>query len=71
MDNEVCSLREHDIYDLLPRTSAPEDMKAIGPKWVDQVKANGHFKARLVLLGWSQRPGIGCRAIYIRTGLPH
>ena len=32
----------------------------IGTQWVHKVKADGTYKSRLVVQGWSQVPGIDC-----------
>ena len=60
MTNEIESLRENDVWDLVP---LPPGRKAIGCKWIYKVKrdADGNierFKSRLVAQGFSQKYGI-------------
>lgn len=60
MKNEMQSLNCNDTWKFMP---LPKDRKAIKSKWVFKVKidANGQistYKARLVAIGFSQRPGI-------------
>ena len=32
----------------------------VNSRWVNKIKMDGLFKRRLVVLGWTQVPGIGC-----------
>ena len=52
------SLKDHDVYELIPITSVPEDNKIIGWRFVFKRKTDGRFKARLVLQGYVKEPGI-------------
>ena len=52
------SLKDHDVYDLVPITSVPHDNKIIGSRFVFKQKTDGRFKARLVVQGYVQEPGI-------------
>ena len=36
----------------------------IGTRWVNKIKADGTYKSRLVVQGWSQVPGIDCGGIF-------
>lgn len=63
-DREVGRLQENDVYDLISRAAMPFDHKVIGTRWIYKVKSNCTVKARLVVPGWSQRPGIGCGATF-------
>ena len=64
MDNELASLKENNVYDLIPRSAVPAGSKVIGSRWVCKVKSDYTLKARLVCQGYAQRPGIDCGATY-------
>ena len=57
-DKEIKSLREHEVYDLVPITGVPKGKKIIGSRFVFKQKADNRFKARLVVQGYVQEPGI-------------
>ena len=59
-DNEIASLEKHGVYELVPITSVPNWRNVTGTRWVYKIKADGVYKGRLVVLGWSQVPGIDC-----------
>ena len=59
-DREAASLEEHGVYELIPITSVPTGQRVIGTRWVNKIKADGTYKSRLVVQGWSQVPGIDC-----------
>ena len=58
IDKEMNSLKDHDVYDLVPITSVPHDNKIIGSRFVFEQKTDGRFKDRLVVQGYAQEPGI-------------
>ena len=58
IDKEMNSLKEHQVYELVPITSVPKDNKIIGSRFVFKQKTDGRFKARLVVQGYVQEPGI-------------
>ena len=61
MQKEMQSLDEHEVADLIPSESLPPGPSIIGTRWVCRVKADGRFKARLVVQGWAQQQhGIDC-----------
>ena len=59
-DSEVASLEKHGVYELIPITSVPTGQRVIGMRWVNKIKADGTYRSRLVVLRWSQVPGIDC-----------
>ena len=59
-DKEIASLEKHGVYELVLLTSVPNGRKVIGTRWVYKIKADGAYKGRLAVLGWSQVPGIDC-----------
>ena len=59
-DKEIASLEVHGMYELVPITSTPNGGKVVGTRWVYKIKAEGVNKGRVVVLGWSQVPGIDC-----------
>ena len=69
------SVQQHDVYKLVSISSVPKEEKIIGSCFVFTQKANGRFKARLVVQGHVQEPGIDygrsyapvCRVGSIRT----
>ena len=48
------------MYELVPITSVPNVRNVVGTRCVYKIKADGVYKGRLVVLGWSQVPGIDC-----------
>ena len=69
------SLKQHDVYKLVNISGVPKGEKIIGSRFVFKQKADGRFKARLVVQGHVQEPGIDygrsyapvCRIGSIRT----
>ena len=59
-DKEIASLEKHGMYELVPITSVPNGRKVVGTRWVYRIKADGVYKGCLVVLRWSQVPGIDC-----------
>ena len=59
-DREITSLEKQGVYELVPITAVPAGQRVIGTQWVNKVKADGTYKNRLVVQGWSQVPGIDC-----------
>ena len=57
-DKEIASLDKHGVYEIVPITSVPNGRKVVDTRWVYKIKADGVYKGRLVVLGWSQVPGI-------------
>ena len=59
-DKEVASLEKHGVNELVLITSVPNKRKIVGTRWVYNIKGDGVYKGRLVVLGWSHVPGIDC-----------
>ena len=49
---EMLSLKDHEVADLVPAHSLPPGPKAIGSRWLYKMKATGVMKARLIVQGW-------------------
>ena len=64
MDQHMGRSEEKGVYDVISRAAVPFNHKVIGTRWVYKVKSDFTFKARLVVQGWSQRPGIDCGATF-------
>ena len=64
MDQEMRRLKENDVYHLNSRAVVPFNHKVIGTRWVYKIESDVTFKARLLVQGWSQRPGIDCGATF-------
>ena len=58
IEKEILSLEKHGIYELVSLSFVSFSQKIVGTRWVNKIKAEGTFKSRLVLQGWSQAPGI-------------
>ena len=58
IQKEMDSLKQHDVYKLVNNSSVPKGGKIIGSRFVFEQKADGRFKARLVVQGHVQEPGI-------------
>lgn len=54
----MASLKEHDAYELVPVNLVPKGRKIISLRFVFKQNADGRFKARLVVRGYSQKAGI-------------
>ena len=52
------SLKQHDVYKLVNISSVPKGENIIGSSFVFKQKADGRFKARLVVQGHVEEPGI-------------
>ena len=59
-DEEVASLKNNNVYTLVPATAVPAGHNIVGSRWVYKVKADKYFKGRVVVLGWGQVPGVDC-----------
>ena len=64
MLDELRSINEHRVADIIPAGAVPPNNNIIGTRWVYKVKADGRFKARLVVQGWSQRHGFDCGSTF-------
>ncbi|CAM9927616.1 unnamed protein product [Sphacelaria rigidula] len=64
MLDELKSIKNHEVADIIPASSVPSNNNIIGTRWVFKVKADGRFKARLVVQGWSQRHGLDCGSTF-------
>ena len=51
---------KHGVYELVSITSLPNGRKVVGTRWAYNINADGVYKGRLVMRGWSQTPGIDC-----------
>ena len=58
MKTEIQSMLNKKVWRRVKKSDIPSDKKLIGCKWVYKLKDNGAYCARLVALGYSQRPGI-------------
>ena len=59
-DKEVASLKENNVFTLVPATAVSAGHKIIGSRWVYKVKADKSYKGQVVVLGWGQVPGVDC-----------
>ena len=55
---------KHGFYQLVPIISVPNGRKVIGTRWIYRIEADGVYKGRRVVLGWSQVPGIDCGSTF-------
>ena len=75
IQKEMDSSKQHDVHKLVNISSVTKGEKIIGSHFVFKQKADGRFKARLVVQGHVQEPGIDywrsyapvCRIGSIRT----
>ena len=63
-DKEIASLEKHGVYARVPVPLVPNGRKVVGTRWVYKIKADKVYNGRLVMLGWSQVPGIDCGGIF-------
>ena len=64
MNTEIQSMYTKKVWKQVKKCNIPKDKKLIGCKWVYKLKDNGVYRARLVALGYSQRPGIDFTDFY-------
>ena len=57
------SLKELNVYTLIPKWTIPPVTKIIGSKRVCKRKADSTYKARIVAQGWNLVPGIDCGGV--------
>jgi Reverse transcriptase (RNA-dependent DNA polymerase) len=57
MTTEFQNMEHKKFWEVLPKTSIPATLKAIGAQWVYAKKADGRFRARCVVKGFSKIPG--------------
>ena len=55
---EIGSMIERGVWRKTDRKKIPSNRRLIGNKWVFKIKGDGTSRARLVLLGYSQIPGV-------------
>ena len=63
-EREIATLKDRQVYKLVPRYAVPAGRKRINSKLVFKRKADGSFKARVVAQGWNQVPGLDSGSIY-------
>ena len=64
IQKEMDSLKQHGVYKLVNISSVPKGEKIIGSRLVFKQMAEGRFKARLVVQGHVQEPGIDYGSYY-------
>ena len=52
------------MYSLVPSSSVPSGHRSIGFRWVFKTKADSSYKARVVVQGWRQVPGVNCGSTF-------
>ena len=55
---EIRSMIERGVWRKTDRKKIPSNRRLIGDKWVFKIKRDGTYRARLVVLGYSQIPGV-------------
>ena len=55
---EIRSMIERGVWRKTDRKRIPNNRRLIGNKWVFKIKRDGTYRARLVVLGYSQIPGV-------------
>ena len=66
MNEEIKSMKDNDVWDLIP---LPEDAKPIGYKWIFKTKRGSKgnveiYKARLIAKSFTQKEGIDYKEIF-------
>ena len=51
-------MEEKRLWKETRKTDVPKDRRLIGCKWVFKIKRDGTYRARLVVMGYSQVPGV-------------
>ena len=62
-DKEMDSLQKHAVLDLVSPDSVPPEPKAVGIKWVLNVRPTARRKVEYIQ-GWRKVPGIDCGCAY-------
>ena len=68
-ERKIATLKDRQVYKLVPCSAVPTGRKRINSKWVFKRKAGGSFKARVVAQGWNQAPGLDSGSIVVHFGL--
>ena len=55
---EIKSMIERRVWKKTDRKKIPSNRRLTGNKWVFKIKRDGTYRARLVVLGYSQIPGV-------------
>ena len=55
---EIRSMINRGVWRKVDKKNIPSNRRLIGNKWVFKIKRDGTYKARLVVLGYSQIPGV-------------
>ena len=55
---EIKSMINRGVWRKIDKVKIPENRRLIGHKWVFKIKRYGTYRARLVVLGYSQIPGV-------------
>ena len=55
---EIRSMNESEVWRKTDRKRIPSSRRLIGNKWVFKIKRNGTYRAKLMVLGYSQIPGV-------------
>ncbi len=58
MINELSNIEQREVWEEIELTELPPNTKCFGTRWIYTVKEASKLKARLVVLGCYQRPGI-------------
>ena len=56
--NEMRSMIDREVWRKTERKKITNNRRLIGNKWVFKIKKDGTYRARLVVLGYSQIPGV-------------
>ena len=59
-DERIASLENRGMFELVFIILVTNGRNVVGARWVYKTKADGVYKGRLVVLGWSQVPGVDC-----------
>ena len=51
-------MNDHKVWSIVEKKEVPENRTLVKNKWVFEIKRNGIFRARLVVCGYSQIPGM-------------
>ena len=51
-------MNDRSVYKLVPLKNLPKTCTLVGNKWVYTIKRDGRHRAQLVVLGYTQIPGV-------------
>jgi hypothetical protein len=69
INKELEEMNKKQVCEVMKKEEIPKDRRTIKCKWIFKIKQNGVYKARLVVCGYSQVPGIDLMTALLRSSM--